>query len=135
MNGIVTIYSVRGFSPINIRANSDVIVTPTIALNSGRCRVLHDTSLSVVARLKVRNNYGYRFTLGPRDFRCDMVRIGPHISHSSTLTSGTANCPVTGIAAGVTLNCALSRVQGSIANGAYTYFRPALSCIIIGIPG
>lgn len=126
----VAVYGVRGVSPINVRANSSVIIYPSRALAGGRCRVLHSSTLHVVHRLRVRNNYGIRFTLSPRSFRCCLVRMGPHISHSSTLTSGTSNCPVTEMSTGVTINVRLSRVP---VTGAPTSFRPALSCIMAGV--
>lgn len=133
-SGTVMIYYVRGFSPINVRANSSVIFTPYRALSSHRCRVLHSYTLGLVQTLGVRNNYGIRLTLSPGDCRCGIVRIGPQISHSSTLTSGTANCPVTGVTTGVTIKLALSRVGGPIAKAAFTRFRPTLSCMIYGVP-
>ncbi len=127
----VAVYNVRGVSPINIRANSSVIITPVVALGSRSLGVLGSDTVGLVHRLGVRNNYGIRFTLGPRDSRCCLVRMGPHISHSSTLTSGTDNCPVTHIATGVTINVALRRVG---VTGAGTTFRPGLSCMVAGLP-
>ncbi len=126
----VAVYGVRGVSPMNIRANSSVIMYPSRALAGGRCRLLHSSTLHVVHRLGVRNNYGIRFTLSPLSFGCCLVRIGPHIDHSSTLTSGTDNCPVTHMDTGVTINLHLSRVR---VTGAPTSFRPTLSCIIAGV--
>lgn len=133
-SGYVAIYGVRGFSPLNVRANRSVIVTPSRALAGGRCRGLHRLTVHVVHRVNVINRYGMRCTFSPRSRSCQIVRMGTHLSHSSTLTSGTANCPLTFITTGLKLNCKLFSLGGSMAGAASTFFRPTLSCIIYGVP-
>lgn len=109
------------------------MMTPAYSLSSGRLGVLRRLSAGYVHRLNVINRYGVRCTFGSSASSCHIVRIGTHLDHSSTLTSGTANCPLTFITTGITLNCALSRVNRVKAPGS-TCITPRLSCCVYGVP-
>lgn len=127
----ITICGMENIDPVGVHTGDSVVVAPIMTLDDKDKKMLNDSAIKIIRRLKIEGGCNVQFALNPNTSEYFLIEVNPRVSRSSALASKASGYPIAKVTAKIAVGMNLEEI--SIAN-TNASFEPSLDYVVTKLP-
>ncbi len=127
----ITICGMENIDPVGVHTGDSVVVAPILTLNEHDLKMLNNSALKLIRKLKISGGCNVQFALNPKTSEYYLIEVNPRVSRSSALASKASGYPIARVTAKIAVGMELSEIALSNTTAAK---EPVLDYIVAKFP-
>ena len=127
----ITICGMENIDPVGVHTGDSIVVAPIMTLNDHDLKMLNDSAIKLIRKLKIEGGCNVQFALNPHSSEYYLIEVNPRVSRSSALASKASGYPIAKVTAKIAVGMALEDITIANTNAA---FEPKLDYVISKLP-
>ncbi|MBE6933773.1 MAG: carbamoyl-phosphate synthase large subunit [Ruminococcaceae bacterium] len=127
----ITICGMENIDPVGVHTGDSLVVAPIMTLSQQDLKMLNDSALKLIRKLKIEGGCNVQFALNPNSSEYYLIEVNPRVSRSSALASKASGYPIAKVTAKIAVGMTLEEIKIANTNAA---FEPALDYVIAKLP-
>ena len=127
----ITICGMENVDPVGVHTGDSIVVAPILSLNEHDHKMLNDSAIKIIRKLKIEGGCNVQFALNPETSEYFLIEVNPRVSRSSALASKASGYPIARVTAKIAIGMALEDIP--VAGGTAA-IEPKLDYIVAKFP-